>query len=1004
MTSYGAASKEPLEPNLRRFLRFVGVQDGDFVELVGMGRGNSVYIAGTRSLDEVVRLAMFGGLLKDRSGEPLEGLYLGLNKPSDACGSRYKLGEWHSGGKHVSSSEIEKRRALYIDLDPKRPSGTSASDLERAAAKAVAEAVYQRLGRLCGGAEALGLGSSGNGFQVYLAMNCPESKEVESAVKRIVDAVAVLHSTTNVDVDRKVVDAGRLAPAFGTLKCKGAAGETARPHRRSFFMCGDDVRRLNTAQLIQMAEQLEAALTPEQLEASRAKVPARSETTVEGGTLLSVANAHPVGAVAEWLGILQGDEITCPGCGEKGEVGKKGSVAILEKSNRLKCSHNRCADKGLGGSRTPIELVIEVRGLDRESKGVVPQAATEICAHFGLEYEAGKRVKKRGKRAKVEDGDANPVYQEAEGCLLLGDLQLANFTARIEREVVQDDGTTTTRKYSLTGKTSEGVELKAAEVLAKEFASMTWVAPSWGARARLSAGRNAWAHAAAGIQALSNPRVDHVYTHTGWRDLGRRVYLLPGGGISEDGIASVDCKPKGLERYTGPQTPGLDEALPALRQSLSILGVGPDEVTAPLVALVYLAPLASILDGVPFVTWVVGKSGGYKSSLAALAQAHWGPFDFNTLPMNWGATVNFLESQVSRSKDVMTVIDNYVPPQTGSEQQRMISAAVRLIQNIGDGQDRGRLDSNAEERERRRMMSAVVSTAELLPPDNTSTLGRCLVVEIENGALDLNKIRTVRQGLGLLPLALGGYVRWLARLDPAEVKATFEKMRDLVLAEWTAITAGGHNRIGDIVARLKTGVSLMLRYAETIGVLADERDALALRFDEAFKRVALAQPRPAQLTGVDQWLDALRTILMTHEAGLQQVTSADLEPDKADEGKRPVPLIGWVDGEQVLLSPAAAQRAVQRFLGSEWRYNPTELARQLTSASMALDSGETVKVLAAREGRHAAIKRRVGGQRQRVWALDRRVLGVLAGYAGPRAVNDGGDDEDDSFVELMQQV
>jgi hypothetical protein len=90
------------------------------------------------------------------------------------------------------------------------------------------------------------------------------------------------------------------------------------------------------------------------------------------------ANAVGTNDVCNQLGItVDGDFATCPGCNEPG-------AAINLKTPGLKCSHNRCSNRGKNGFRTNVDLVAEVKGLS-------PVAACNwLAEQFGFE---GVRVK-----------------------------------------------------------------------------------------------------------------------------------------------------------------------------------------------------------------------------------------------------------------------------------------------------------------------------------------------------------------------------------------------------------------------------------------------------------------------------------------------------------------------------------------------------------------------------------------------------------------------------------
>src|SRR5690606_15018927 len=92
------------------------------------------------------------------------GSYVLFNAVDPAVGTRAASGRWHMAkrGESTTDRDVRARRAVYIDLDAERASGTSATDeeLEHAIAKAAAILAWLEE-RVPSGA--IGIGHSGNG-------------------------------------------------------------------------------------------------------------------------------------------------------------------------------------------------------------------------------------------------------------------------------------------------------------------------------------------------------------------------------------------------------------------------------------------------------------------------------------------------------------------------------------------------------------------------------------------------------------------------------------------------------------------------------------------------------------------------------------------------------------------------------------------------------------------------------------------------------------------------
>ncbi len=115
-------------------------------------------------------------------------------------------------------------------------------------------------------------------------------------------------------------------------------------------------------------------------------------------------------------------------------------------------------------------------------------------------------------------------------------IPVANFTARIVRDLILDDDAEPTRRFALEARC--GAERFAFVVTAAEFGRMSWVLDQLGPGAIIYPGQ--LQHARAAIQYVSGSiRQQRIFTHTGWRKSGTDwVYLDAGGAI---GAAQSPC-------------------------------------------------------------------------------------------------------------------------------------------------------------------------------------------------------------------------------------------------------------------------------------------------------------------------------------------------------------------------------------------------------------------------------------------------------------------------------
>src|SRR5262249_6164988 len=186
-----------------------------------------------------------------------------------------------------------------------------------------------------------------------------------------------------------------------------------------------------------------------------------------------------------------------------------------------------------------------------------------------------------------------------------------------------------------------------------------WVASAWGADAIIESGSSKNDHLQVAIRKLSSARAPiprrQLITSPGWHkfpDLGW-TFITATGGIREPALA-VDFGSPVLMRYAIPPRPV--NLVSAMQKSLAFLGLAPLNITVPVWAAMYRAPLAEWLP-LDFTLWITGRSGVRKSSLMAVPLNHFGAFERLTLPETWGSTPNAIAEVLHRAKDVPLVVD-----------------------------------------------------------------------------------------------------------------------------------------------------------------------------------------------------------------------------------------------------------------------------------------------------------------------------------------------------------
>ena len=415
---------------------------------------------------------------------------------------------------------------------------------------------------------------------------------------------------------------------------------------------------------------------------------------------------------------------------------------------------------------------------------------------------------------------------------------VANFHARIVRDLILDDGQDYNRYFSLEAEL--GGHKIAFAVSAAEFSRMGWVLNQLGPQAIIYPGQQQ--HARAAIQWLSGEiRQEHIFAHLGWRKHGEHwVYLHAGGGLGAGGrLTGFEVHvPAALQSYQVPSRKGPEELVRAVRASLQCLSVAPDRISIPLLAAVYRAPFG----GVDFSVFLTGRTGVFKTALAALCQQHFGAaMDARNLPANFASTGNALESLAFYAKDALLVVDDFAP--TGRHGDGELNrVAERLFRAAGNQQGRSRLTGKGAPSAPQPPRALVLATGEQVPP-GPSIRARLLVVAVAPGEVSRSTLSECQCSgqQGRLAEAMGAFLGWIA--------GQYEERQQRLRARMLELRSQGsgraiHARLPAALAELQSGWELFLEFALEVGAIGKtEQEELEERSQTAFAQLCALQAK-----------------------------------------------------------------------------------------------------------------------------------------------------------------
>ncbi|HEX8916275.1 MAG TPA: hypothetical protein VF796_28250 [Humisphaera sp.] len=507
-------------------------------------------------------------------------------------------------------------------------------------------------------------------------------------------------------------------------------------------------------------------------------------------------------------------------------------------------------------------------------------------------------------------------------------IPLTNFTARIVRDVVRDDGAERTREFAIEANIAG--RSHHFRVPAAQFGAMNWPLEHLGPGAVIYSGMGTRDHARCAVQIVSGRVPEHtVYSHTGWRTLpdGRTVYLHAGGAIGAEGaVDGIEVSlPDTLCRYELPPPPEAAALVESVRATLRMLDVAPDDVTVPVLAAAFRPPLGSCDASV----FIAGRTGAMKSELAALAQQHYGAAMGRTqLPAAWSGTANALEGLGFAAKDALLVADDFVPQGTPQDVAALHGKAERLFRAQGNGSGRQRMRADGGLRPSKPPRGLILATGEDVPKGQ-SLRARMLIVDVAPGDVRTDRLTAAQIDgrAGQYAATMSGFLRWLARQVatlPDRLRQEVAELRDLAARSTT------HRRTPDVVANLSVGIKYFLAFAESVdAITADGREAIWSRAWAAFGRVAARQA--AYQVGSDpvtRFIDLLQAAVACGNAHLADRHGDAPTPPSAWGWRRHEggagadwwspegTMVGWVDASGIVyLEPNASYAVAQRMAG-----------------------------------------------------------------------------------------
>lgn len=188
-------------------------------------------------------------------------VYMTLNSIKPECYSREQRDKFIVNTKvQTSDNDILGYEWLFIDADPKRPSGVSSTDEQLNQAKSVGNKVYAFMKNL--GFNEPVTAMSGNGIHLLYKIRLRNSDENKALIKNCLLVLDMLFSNDYVDIDKTNFNPARICKLYGTMARKGS-NTPENPHRMSYLLSEGSNEPTDRAYLEKLAAMLPVPEKPQ---------------------------------------------------------------------------------------------------------------------------------------------------------------------------------------------------------------------------------------------------------------------------------------------------------------------------------------------------------------------------------------------------------------------------------------------------------------------------------------------------------------------------------------------------------------------------------------------------------------------------------------------------------------------------------------------------------------------------------------------------------------------
>lgn len=307
---------------------------------------------------------------------------------------------------------------------------------------------------------------------------------------------------------------------------------------------------------------------------------------------------------------------------------------------------------------------------------------------------------------------------------------------------------------------------------------------------------------------------------TGWTPDGK-AYVLPGGSI---GLSDYQCK---LDQELAKEFASFGfrqnsqaENKTAWEALLALFGIYKYEVIHTALAHAFLPPLLRWLgDEARYLYHIHADTGSFKTELAKLLMALYGPTGSAGLTYKWSGTPYGAEARAYALKDCLMLIDDLKP---GTITQDALPKWVAFVQAAVDAQGRKRATVSGKAAASLPPRALLLSTGEAVPEaGEASYSARMLLAQLNTQPAGVRntKLDEIKAAAPLFSGLMGAYIGWLLAGNGRGALDRFKEFQALSLKT-------EHTRLSNNFAANSTGAAMLVQFCLEHKLMTDKEAGL----------------------------------------------------------------------------------------------------------------------------------------------------------------------------------